>query len=56
MYIDKTRYYYQVRYSVNPRGYTVVKVAWWQSGIEEVLAHSLTREAAKGFIKLLEEN
>jgi hypothetical protein len=55
MYIDKTRYYYQVRYSFNPRGYTVVKVAWWQSGIEEVLAHSLTRETAMGFIKLFKE-
>ena len=50
------RYGYEIRYSFNPKGYEVVKRNLNSGNVVEVVASGLKRDAAEGFIKILEEN
>ena len=49
-------WYYELRYAFNPDGYQVIKRHVVHEDVVEVLASSLTKKAAEGFIKLLKEN
>ena len=53
---DASKYANQIRYSFDPRGYTVVRFNVTRPEPDQVLAHSLTFEEAEGFMKLLKED